>query len=40
VCVYLDAAAIASANKMIGQTAINTIIPKATSSDKELGCAL
>jgi len=32
--VYLGAAAIALANKMIGQTAMNTIIPKATSSDK------
>ena len=34
VCFYLDAAAIASANKMIGQMATNTMIPKATSSDK------
>ncbi len=33
-CVYLGAAAIALANKMIGQTAMNTIIPKATSSDR------
>ena len=31
---YLTDAAIAFANKMIGQIAINTIIPKATSSDK------
>lgn len=40
VCVYLGAAAITLANKMIGQTAMNTIMPKATSSDKELGCVL
>ena len=33
VYVYLTDA-IALANKMIGQTAMNTIIPKATSSDK------
>jgi len=31
---YLTDAAIAFANKMIGQIAMNTIIPKATSSDK------
>jgi hypothetical protein len=31
-CAYL--VAIALANKTIGQTAVNTIIPKATSSDK------
>jgi hypothetical protein len=31
---YLTDAAIAFANKMIGQTAMNTISPKATSSDK------
>jgi hypothetical protein len=30
---YLTDAAIAFANRMIGQIAINTIIPKATSSD-------
>jgi hypothetical protein len=34
VCVYLAAAAIALASKMIGQTATNTITPKATSSNK------
>ncbi|PYL24709.1 MAG: hypothetical protein DMF37_06955 [Verrucomicrobia bacterium] len=34
VCVYLTDAAIASANKMIGQTATNTIMPKATNSDR------
>ncbi len=34
VCSYRGPAAIALANKMIGQTAMNTIIPKATSSDK------
>ena len=34
VCVYLGDAAIALASKMIGQMAINTIIPKATSSDE------
>ena len=33
-CTYRGAAAIALANKTIGQTAMNTIIPKATSSDK------
>jgi hypothetical protein len=31
---YLTDAAIAFANKMIGQIAMNTISPKATSSDK------
>jgi hypothetical protein len=31
---YLAAAAIALASKMIGQTAIETTMPKATSSDK------
>ena len=34
VCIYLGDAAIALANKMTGQTAMNTIIPKATNSDK------
>src|ERR1700730_15863876 len=34
VCTYRGAAAIALANKTIGQTAMNTIIPKATSSNK------
>ena len=34
VYLYLTDAAIAFANKMIGQTAMNKIIPKATSSDK------
>jgi hypothetical protein len=32
--VYLGAADIALANKMIGQMAMNTTIPKATNSDK------
>jgi hypothetical protein len=31
---YLTDAAIVFANKMIGQVAMNAIIPKATSSDK------
>ena len=31
---HLTDAAIAFANKMIGQTAMNTISPKATNSDK------
>jgi hypothetical protein len=31
---YLGATAIAFANKMIGQIAMNTISPKATSSEK------
>jgi hypothetical protein len=39
VCVYLTDA-ISLANRMIGQVAMNTIIPKATSSDKKPGCAL
>jgi hypothetical protein len=34
VCVYLVATAMASANKMIGQMAMNRTIPNATSSDK------
>ena len=34
VCVYLGAAAIALLNKIIGQAVMNTITPKATSSDK------
>ena len=34
VCVYLGDAAIALASKMIGQAAMNTIMPKATSSDR------
>jgi hypothetical protein len=34
VCVYLGAAAIASVNKIIGQAVMNTIKPKAISSDK------
>ena len=34
VCAHLGATAIALANKMIGQTAIETTMPKATSSDK------
>jgi len=33
VCVYLGDAAIALANKIIGQAAMNTIMLKATSSD-------
>jgi hypothetical protein len=32
VCVYLGAAAIALVSKIIGHIAMNTIIPKATSS--------
>ena len=34
VCGYFGASAIALANKTIGQTAMDTIIPKAISSDK------
>ena len=37
--VYFTEVAIALANKMTGQTATNTINPKATSSDRMSGCA-
>jgi hypothetical protein len=39
-CVYLGAAAIVLANKMIGQMAVNRINAKATNSDEKPGCAL